>query len=265
MAANARLLLWLLLLSTSSSSLCFGSDLDITCLKTLKQSVVDPNGILESSWNFDTTTNGFICQFIGVECWNPNDSRVLALHLSNLGLEGQFPRGLEYCESLFTLDLSNNRFSGPIPSDITRQVTYLTFLDLSYNSFSGKIPVGICNMDLNVINIQHNQLIGQIPPQFDGLLQLTSLNVADNQLSGLIPSSLSKFPASNFSRNQGLCGPPLEDCGNANKLSLLLDMIDDESIIGAAVGFVVGFVAAFYFPHLFVFSQRLHPYVYRIC
>ncbi|KAF8664083.1 hypothetical protein HU200_054994 [Digitaria exilis] len=259
------LLLWLLLLSTSSSSSCFGSDLDITCLKTLKQSVIDPNGILESSWNFNNTTNGFICQFIGVECWNPNDSRVLALHLSNLGLEGQFPRGLEYCESLFTLDLSNNRFSGPIPSDITQQVTYLTFLDLSYNSFSGKIPVGICNMDLNVINIQHNQLIGQIPPQFDGLLRLTSLNVADNQLSGLIPSSLSKFPASNFSGNQGLCGPPLDDCGNANKPSLLLDMIDDESIIGAAVGFVVGFVAAFYFPHVFVFSQRLHPYVYRIC
>jgi hypothetical protein len=27
---------------------------------------------------------------------------------------------------------------------------------------------------------------------------------------------------------------------------------------------VVGFVVAFYFPHLFVFSQKLHPYVVRI-
>jgi hypothetical protein len=40
--------------------------------------------------------------------------------------------------------------------------------------------------------------------------------------------------------------------------------INDESSIGAAAGFVVGFVVAFYFPHLFVFSQRLHPYVVRI-
>jgi hypothetical protein len=35
-ADNTKFLLWLLLLNTSSSSSCFGSDLDIICLKTLK-------------------------------------------------------------------------------------------------------------------------------------------------------------------------------------------------------------------------------------
>lgn len=191
--------------------------------------------------------------------------RQQGLNLSNLGFEGQFPQGLEYCTGLASLDLSNNNFSGPIPLNITRQVTYLTFLDLSYNRFSGEIPIGICNMDLNVLNIQHNQLSGQIPRQFGEILRLTSLNVADNQLSGLIPSFLSKFPASNFAGNQGLCGPPLDDCGNANKACLGSRRINDEFIIGSAAGFVVGFVVAFYFPHMFIFSQRLHPYVYRIC
>ncbi|RCV28514.1 hypothetical protein SETIT_5G410200v2 [Setaria italica] len=215
MAGNTKFLLWLLLLSTTSSSSCFGSQLDIRCLKTVKQSVTDPNGTLESSWNFDNTAKDFICQFIG-----------------------------------------------PIPLNITRQeVTYLTFLDLSYNRFSGEIPIGICNMDLNVLNIQHNQLGGQIPRQLDGILRLTSLSVADNQLSGLIPSSLSKFQASNFAGNQGLCGPPLDDCGNTNKASLGSHRINDEFIIGSAAGFVEGFVVAFYFPHIFIFSQRLHPYV----
>ncbi|PUZ53564.1 hypothetical protein GQ55_5G061600 [Panicum hallii var. hallii] len=260
-AGNTKFLLWLLLLSTTSlSSSCFGSELDIKCLKTVKQSVIDPNGILESSWNFNTTTKGFICQFTGVECWSPNDSRVHALNLSGLGLEGQFPRGL---------DLSNNKFSGPIPWNIAQQVAYLTSLDLSYNSFSGEIPVNICR-DLNVLNIQHNQLSGQIPRDFGELLRLASLNVADNQLSGLIPSTLSKFPASSFSGNQGLCGPPLDDCGKTNDSSLVSyivnDMIkDDFVVVGAAAGFVVGFVVAFYFPHVFVFTRRLHPYVYRIC
>ncbi|CAO2182079.1 unnamed protein product [Urochloa humidicola] len=270
MATNTKFLLWLLLLgTTSSSSPCFGSELDVTCLKTLKQSVVDPSGMLESSWNFDNTTNGFICRFTGVECWSPTDRRVHALNLSNFGLEGQFPRGLEYCKGLYVLDLSNNKFSGLIPWNITLQATYLTFLDLSYNSFSGEIPIDMCRY-LNVLNIQHNHLSGQIPRQFDWLLRLTSLNVADNQLSGLIPSSFSEFPASSFAGNQGLCGSPLNDCGNTNKSSLisdvLNDMINDEFIfIGAAAGFVVGFVVAFYFPHLFVFSRRLHPYVYRVC
>lgn len=166
--------------------------------------MLDSNGALESSWKFDNTTkDGFICRFTGVECWSPSDSRVHALNLSNLGLEGQFPRGLEYCTGLFSLDLSNNKFSGPIPWNITQLVPYLTPLDLSYNNFSGEIPVDICK-DLNVINFQHNQLSGPIPRDFDKLLRLASINVADNQLSGLIPSSLSKFPASNFSGNHGL-------------------------------------------------------------
>jgi len=73
--------------------------------------------------------------------------RVLSLRLSNMGLEGQFPQGLEYCTSLVTLDLSCNNFSGSIPSDIARQLP-----DLSDNIFSGEIPPGISNMTyLNVL------------------------------------------------------------------------------------------------------------------
>ena len=40
--------------------------------------------------------------------------------------------------------------------------------------------------------------------------------------------------------------------------------INDQSSIGAAVGFVAGFVVAFYFPHCFICSARLCAYVVRI-
>ncbi|CAO2196643.1 unnamed protein product [Urochloa humidicola] len=261
MADDIKFVLWLLLLSGLSS--CFGSDLDVQCLKTLQESVIDPNGILKSSWIFDNRTAGFICRFTGVECWHPDENRVLSLHLSNLGLQGQFPRGLKNCTSMIGLDLSSNNFSGPIPSDISGQVPFLTSLDLSYNNFSGAIPLLIYNMSfLSTLNLQHNQLSGQIPGQFSLFTRLHMFNVADNQLCGPIPSELQRFSSSNFAGNQGLCGPPLEDCG---KRRLILHRINDESSIGAAAGFVVGFVVAFYFPHLFVFSQRLHPYVFRIC
>ncbi|CAO2182080.1 unnamed protein product [Urochloa humidicola] len=263
MADDIKFVLWLLLLSGSSS--CFGSDLDVQCLKTVQQSVIDPNGILKSSWIFDDSIPGFICRFTGVECWHPDENRVLSLHLDNLGVEGQFPRGLKNCTSMNGLDLSNNNFSGPIPSDISQQAPFLTSLDLSYNSFSGEIPVLIYNMSfLNTLNLQHNQLSGQIPQRFSLFSRLTSFNIADNQLSGPIPPALQNYSSANFAGNQGLCGSPLEDCVGSSKWRLRLHRINDESSIGAAAGFVVGFVVAFYFPHLFVFSQRLHPYVFRM-
>ncbi|KAF8755343.1 hypothetical protein HU200_011342 [Digitaria exilis] len=263
MADDTKFVLWLLLLNCSS--LCMGSDPDVQCLKTLKQSVIDPNGILKSSWIFDNNTAGFICKFKGVECWHPDENRVLTLRLSCFGLQGQFPQGLQNCTSMTGLDLSCNSFSGPIPSDISVQVPFLTFLDLSYNSFSGQIPGIISNMTyLEALNLQYNQLSGQIPWQFNLFTRLQTFNVADNQLSGPIPCALANFSSSNFAGNQGLCGLPLDDCAGTRKQKLRLHRINDESSIGAASGFVVGFVVAFYFPRLFVFAQRLHPYFFRI-
>lgn len=264
MADGAKLLLWLLLLS--SSPWCFCSELDVQCLETLYRSVIDSNGILQSSWTFvDNGTDGYICKFTGVECWHPDENRVLSLRLGNLGLQGPFPQGLQSCTSMIGLDLSSNIFSGPIPADIATQVPYLTSLDLSYNSFSGPIPASISNMTyLNTLNLQHNQFSGEIPRQFDSIGRLISFNVADNLLSGPIPSSLQKFSASNFAENQGLCGAPLDNCPRRRRWRLRLHRINDESSIGAAVGFVVGFVVAFYFPHWFVFSKRLHPYIFQI-
>jgi hypothetical protein len=103
---------FLLFLLLSCSSLAFGSELDIQCLKSVQQSVVDPGGILRSSWNFANITNGFICRFTGVECWHQDVNKVYALRLSNLGLEGPFSQDLQDCTSMSMLDLSKNNFSG---------------------------------------------------------------------------------------------------------------------------------------------------------
>uniref|UniRef100_M8BNW5 Putative LRR receptor-like serine/threonine-protein kinase n=1 Tax=Aegilops tauschii TaxID=37682 RepID=M8BNW5_AEGTA len=44
-------------------------------------------------------------------------------------------------QSLESLDLSQNKLSGEIPSSLTN-LTSLSYLDLSYNSLSGRIPSG---------------------------------------------------------------------------------------------------------------------------
>uniref|UniRef100_A0ACD5WJF6 Uncharacterized protein n=3 Tax=Avena sativa TaxID=4498 RepID=A0ACD5WJF6_AVESA len=260
MAGDTKFLLWLLLLS--SSTLCFGSELDIQCLKSVQQSVIDPVGVLKSSWNFSNGSDGYICKFIGVVCWHPDENRVLALRFGNLGFEGSFPQGLQNCSSMIGLDLSSNNLSGPIPPDISRQMPYMTSLDLSYNSFSGEIPSDISNMTyLGLLNLQHNQLSGQIPEQFDLLTRLTTFSVADNLLSGTIPSSLRNFLASNFVGNKELCGSPLDECSDSRKET---GGISGESSIGAAVGFILGFVVALYFSRWFICSKRLRAYVLHI-
>ncbi|XP_030514511.2 probably inactive leucine-rich repeat receptor-like protein kinase At5g48380 [Rhodamnia argentea] len=205
---------------------------DINCLKTIKASVQDPLNYLNYSWNFDNSTEGFICRFTGVECWHPDENRVLNLKFSDMGLKGQFPRGIEQCKSLTGLDLSNNEFSGPIPDNISNITQFATSLDLSSNSFSGQIPVSLSKCGyLNSLRLDHNQLSGQIPPELSLLGRLKSFSVASNLLTGPVPTfgPNASVTADDYANNPGLCGGPLSRC-TAKKSS------STKIIVGAATG-----------------------------
>lgn len=208
--------IFLLLLLSSRN---YSSELDIECLKSIKQTLKDPGGTLTDSWNFQNASKGFICHFTGVECWNPDENRVLNLRLSNMGLEGEFPSGLANCTSVTGVDFSYNNLTGYLPADISKKIPFVTNLDLSFNIFTSEIPVDISNcIFLNSINLQHNRLNGSIPWKMTILSRLISLNVADNQLSGVIPAFNFSMQASSFAGNPGLCGPPLAACqGPAKK------------------------------------------------
>lgn len=142
-----------------------GIETDIHCLKSVKNSLEDPFNHLQN-WNFNNKTEGFICTFNGVECWHDDENKVLNLKLSNMGLKGQFPRGLVNCSSLTGLNLSMNELSGPIPTDISNIVTFITTIDLSSNKFTGEIPSSLANCSyLNVLKLHSNMLSGEIPKQ----------------------------------------------------------------------------------------------------
>ncbi|KAB5532301.1 hypothetical protein DKX38_018971 [Salix brachista] len=203
--------LWLLL----GCGLSYGTDTDIACLKSIKESLVDTRNYLNSTWKFENVTEGSICAFLGVECWHPFENRVLNIRLSDLGLKGRFPLGLANCTSITGIDLSSNELFGSIPQNISEIVVFATSLNLSSNNFSGEIPSSLANCSfLNVLELDHNQLTGQIPGQIGFLNRLKTFSVANNRLSGRIPSSFNSsiFTKESFANNPGLCGKPLSPC-----------------------------------------------------
>ncbi|KAF3434944.1 hypothetical protein FNV43_RR22031 [Rhamnella rubrinervis] len=196
------------------SDICFGVESDIYCLRRIKASLEDPFGYLNSSWNFNNNTEGFICRFTGIECWHPDESKVLNIHLRDMGLKGPFPMGIENCTSLTGLDLSSNKLYGTIPSNISDVVHFVTSLDLSSNNFSGTIPANLSNCSyLNDLLLDHNRLSGQIPPELGLLARIKKFSVSNNLLIGPVPNFGNKdIKADSYANNPGLCGGPLEPC-----------------------------------------------------
>ncbi|KAM7486976.1 hypothetical protein LguiA_002985 [Lonicera macranthoides] len=96
-----------------------------------------------------------------------------------------FPRNMSL------LNLSKNMFSGSIISLCTIVTEYLCFLDLSDNLLSGEVPD--CWIDANnleILDLANNNFSLKIPASFRFLDQLTLLNLRNNSLIGELPSSL---------------------------------------------------------------------------
>ncbi|KAJ9173942.1 hypothetical protein P3X46_017025 [Hevea brasiliensis] len=247
MSLFIHLALWSLLVTAA-----FSTETDIACLKSIKDSFEDPRNSWKYSWNLNNNTGDFLCYFKGVDCWHEDENRVLNLHLVNLGLRGNFPRGIENCTSITGLNLSGNQLSGTIPSDICNKIPYISVLDLSNNSISGEIPSGFANCSyLNVLRLDNNQLTGQIPAQISLLYRIKSFSVANNLLSGPVPNFRFTVEADSFANNSGLCGRPLDPCLRSppNEFSFSF-------ITGFVVGYMVAIALVLYLYFWFSMSKR---------
>ncbi|XP_010912844.3 inactive LRR receptor-like serine/threonine-protein kinase BIR2 [Elaeis guineensis] len=232
--------LLLLLLLPLLLLLAFAADEnDVNCLRGVQESL-DPNGSL--NWNFANTTVGFVCNFVGVSCWNPQENRVIALSLPSMSLAGSIPSALQYCRTATTLDLSSNSLSGPIPSSLCDWLPYLVTLDLSSNSLSGLIPPELskCRF-LNTLLLSSNSFSGPIPASLSQLTRLKRLDLSSNQLSGPIPPQLSSFDSSSFADNPSLCGRPVSSgCGRRLTRKSLIIIIA-AGVFGAAASLLLAF------------------------
>ena len=220
MLPNARALVLLHILVCSllpgTFSLSSGTPSDISCLKSIIDSLDDPLNNIKSSWTFNKLKEGSLCRYVGVTCWNL--FRVRGLDLANKGLKGEFPRGLVNCTELLMLNLTGNVISGSIPHDINEILPNLEVLNLSNNNFSGEIPLSLGDcFNLEVVKLNNNRLSGQIPYQLREL-RLKIFIVANNLLSGPVPDfrfvSTDTITPESYENNSGLCGGPLDGCNH---------------------------------------------------
>ncbi|MED6190074.1 hypothetical protein PIB30_102192 [Stylosanthes scabra] len=125
-------------------------------------------------------------------------------------------RELDYTKNLVlltNLDLSDNRFDGQIPKELS-SLSGLLGLNLSYNDLYGEIPEKIGDMrSLESVDFSHNKLFGAIPSSMSSLTFLSHLNLSNNNFSGQIPRG-NQFQVLDdpliYAGNPFLCGVPLE-------------------------------------------------------
>ncbi|KAM3198777.1 hypothetical protein P3L10_034482 [Capsicum annuum] len=134
--------------------------------------------------------------------------------VSTKGLELQLLRIL----TIFTtIDLSNNRFEGYIPSTVGDLIA-LHVLNLSHNGLQGPIPQSFGSLSsVESLDLSGNHLEGEIPAQFASLTSLEVLNLSYNHLEGCIPqgNQFHTFENNSYEGNDRLRGFPLsKGCGN---------------------------------------------------
>ena len=144
------------------------------------------------------------------------ETRVIALDLSHMGLNGRIPARLAALDALAVLRLGDNRLAGAVPPELGA-LAGLRTLTLENNALTGKIPPELGALkalvslrlggnalagrtrqftalaNLRVLALENNMLTGNIHPRLGGLKHLEELRLENNRLHGTIPGKLGRL------------------------------------------------------------------------
>ncbi|XP_054816946.1 receptor-like protein 35 [Prosopis cineraria] len=125
--------------------------------------------------------------------WLAQLEHLRVLDISENSFSGPIPSTLGNMSSLIILDVSSNHLNGSLPESLG-QLLNLKELTVGDNHFSGKIPAEIFSLtELQSLNLSHNQFEGNIPNEIMNMKKLESLDLASNQLSGEIPQDIAEL------------------------------------------------------------------------
>ncbi|XP_074586976.1 receptor protein kinase CLAVATA1 [Curcuma longa] len=187
---------------------------DYGVLMKLKSALLGPGGSGLSDWGAAQSTDH--CSFSGITC--DGDSRVVALQitsvllngtllpevgllrhlvnltLSNAGVVGPLPLELASLPSLRFLNISNNNFSGKFPDGVPEGFPALEVLDIYNNNMTGSLPRGLAAAPrLRYLHLGGNFFYGEIPEEYSEIKNLEYLGLNGNSLTGPVPANLSRL------------------------------------------------------------------------
>ncbi|KAM0901895.1 hypothetical protein ACQ4PT_019657 [Festuca glaucescens] len=184
---------FLTLFCPSSSLVSATTSEDFETLLCLKHHLSNNPKAL-ASWNNTLP----YCSWPGVTCSKRHPSRVTALELGSLSLNGEIPPCIGNLTFLTRINLHDNMLSGGIPSEVG-YLRRLVQLILPFNNLTGEIPnsVSACS-SLQIIDLGSNSLHGEIPQGLSNSLNVTEIYLDGNKLHGSIPDGFGKLPKLSF-------------------------------------------------------------------
>nr|GEZ10760.1 probable LRR receptor-like serine/threonine-protein kinase At4g37250 [Tanacetum cinerariifolium] len=132
------------------------------------------------------------------------------LNVSNNLITGKLPQNLALLANLTVVSLKGNYFYG----EIANGFSVVQILDLSSNLINGSLPKDFGSDKLTYFNISHNNVSGEITPEFANKLPTNAtIDLSFNNFTRAVPES-SVYINQNeamFTGNVELCGKPLKN------------------------------------------------------
>ncbi|KAI3793158.1 hypothetical protein L1987_35773 [Smallanthus sonchifolius] len=150
------------------------------------------------------------------------------LNISDNGFSGSLPASMVNCKNIQILDVTRNSLTGFLPTWVFQ--LGLQAVLFSENKLNGSIngavtsSIDASHQNLQVLDISHNELSGEIPSDIGKFSSLRFLNMSKNSLTGGIPETVGKLKALNsldLSENQLNGNIPVE-IGRATSLKELI-------------------------------------------
>ncbi|CAI0546282.1 unnamed protein product [Linum tenue] len=113
--------------------------------------------------------------------------RLSTIDLSSNKFEGPLPMWSTNASILY---LQDNKFSGSIPENFGKLMPRLQKVYLSQNQLVGKISSSMCDMqELQILSLRNNRVSGEIPDCWYHSFMFWAIDVSNNSLTGKIPAS----------------------------------------------------------------------------
>ncbi|KAM3239255.1 hypothetical protein P3L10_014289 [Capsicum annuum] len=105
---------------------------------------------------------------------------------------GEIPKEKSNLIELEELNIPNNRFSGPLPTEIFNISGNLIYLSLSFNPLNGMLPASMGNLSTSLTKFFAGscKIQGRIPNEVGNLSSLLFLDISGNNLVGPFPTSI---------------------------------------------------------------------------